>query len=635
MAMTYKHILPVLVLGLGLILGACGTSPDPDPQGGPVSVPVHTNPTDISSHYDCLVLGGEPEGVAAGLAAARNGAKTLLICEEEDLGGLYTMGMLNFIDVPETRSGQVLVKGVYGNFFEAVGGSGFDIDHAKAVFYDMVQKQEGLTYLNKTSLVSPLMEGDALKGLTVDQDGEEKTYTADVLIDATTDADLAAAAGAPYTFAGEDIGQADRHMGVTLVFGLRGVDWGKVTTHVTAQRAKGEATGGPIDMGAKGNTAWGYTREGYAYEPKDPAMRLRGLNIARQYDGEVLINALIIFDVDVLDKASLAKGIARGQAELEHIVPYMQETMAGFEKAELSRVGQSLYVRESRHIQCEQMLTIDDVMENRDQWDKVAVSNYPVDVQPTKEQTYGTVIGFPDQYAISYKSLVPLKVDNLLVVGRAAGYHSMPAGSARIVPTGMACAEGAGTAAALAVDLGKAPRDLCDDRKVMAEMKKRLVDQGANLDHAQTHEPVMDHWAYDGLKTIRSLGMCDGGYDNNYRLEEPTSHNRYQNLANFIFKKAGFPQDPLIVVNENPPNRQIIGTMTRSLAKIEGDQLPDDYQAYMAYLSDRGVMTADLAAYYEDQEANPDQAQVVQLTANLYRYLMTLPGAVKLPAVSL
>ena len=67
-------------------------------------------------------------------------------------------------------------------------------------------------------------------------------------------------------------------------------------------------------------------------------------------------------------------------------------------------------MRESRHIVGEYQLTIDDVLENRDQWDKIAIGAYPVDVQPTATQTYGTVIGSPDRYAVPFRSLVPLKV---------------------------------------------------------------------------------------------------------------------------------------------------------------------------------------------------------------------------------
>ena len=109
----------------------------------------------------------------------------------------------------------------------------------------------------------------------------------------------------PYTFAGEDIGEKDRQMGVTLVFTLSGVDWQKVQDYLQNDDNAG--------TGATDKAAWGYTKEGYAYEPKDTLMRLRGFNIARQDNGNVLLNALIIFGVDVLDEESKQAGIARGQ----------------------------------------------------------------------------------------------------------------------------------------------------------------------------------------------------------------------------------------------------------------------------------------------------------------------------------
>lgn len=112
-------------------------------------------------------------------------------------------------------------------------------------------------------------------------------------------------------------------------------------------------------------------------------MRLRGFNIARQDNGNVLLNALIIFGVDVLDEESKQAGIARGQEELAYIVPYLRENCVGFENAELVSTAEQLYVRESRHIIGKYQLTIDDVLENRDCADKIAIGGYPVDVQPT------------------------------------------------------------------------------------------------------------------------------------------------------------------------------------------------------------------------------------------------------------
>ena len=69
-------------------------------------------------------------------------------------------------------------------------------------------------------------------------------------------------------------------MGVTLVFELSGVDWDKVVNYLENDDNAG--------TGATEKTAWGYTREGYAYEPQDELMRLRGFNVARQDNGNVL-----------------------------------------------------------------------------------------------------------------------------------------------------------------------------------------------------------------------------------------------------------------------------------------------------------------------------------------------------------
>ena len=143
------------------------------------------------------------------------------------------------------------------------------------------------------------------------------TYNAPYIIDATQDGDVAAAAGAPYTYAGEDIGERDREMGVTLVFRVSGVNWDSMCRYLTIKRGIGEIFNKSTSMGVSGNTAWGFSDEGYAYEPSDEAMRLRGFNMAKQDNGDVLVNALLIFDVDPLDEASREEGIARAEAELE------------------------------------------------------------------------------------------------------------------------------------------------------------------------------------------------------------------------------------------------------------------------------------------------------------------------------
>lgn len=604
-----------------------GCSSDTATENAPEAVEeiTITNEENVPTSYDCIVVDGSPEGVTAAISAARNGLSTLLICQDEALGGLYTLGELNYIDVPESRDGTVLVEGIYKEFYDAVGGSGFDVTVAKNTFYEMVQAEDNITLRVQSKFAEPVMDGHAVTGVTVEEDGERVTYTAPVVIDATPDGDVCAAAGCDYTFAGEDIGERDREMGVTLVFRLSGVDWEKVSEFVQTPE-DGEST---AEGGVNGNLAWGYSTEGYAYEPEDDAMRLRGFNIARQANGDVLINALVIFDVDALDAESRAEGIARGQKELPRIVEYMNENCVGFEKAELADTAEQLYVRETRHIRCEDTLTIDDVLENRSQEAAIAVSNYPVDVQATKTQTYGTVVGFPDQYEIGLGSLIPQNIDGLMIVGRAAGYTSMAAGSARIVPTGMACAQAAGVAARVALEDEniRVLRDLLASDADIAEIQQLLRDQGARLDHTETHEAVMDHWAYDGLKVIRSMGFADGGYDNDYRLDETVSGPRFANMMNTVVKKSGLALEPRIAVNEETNNEEMLTALAEKVAALDGSAAPADFAASRQSLQARNILDATLAENFADPSATADAASCYMLAARLYEYLLTLPGA--------
>ena len=286
-----KKIIAVLLLTCLMLTGCAGTS-----QGKIAQEPV-VEGTD----YDVIVVGGEPEGVTAAVSAARNGMKTLLIEDDEALGGLMTLGMLNFIDMCHGRDGTLLTQGIFEEFYDAVGGTAFDVEHAKAVFLQMINDEPNITLKLGTTVTAPLIENGAITGVTVRENGQEQTYRSARVIDATVDADIAAASGVPYTFAGEDIGEKDRQMGVTLVFILNNVDWDAVIDYLEND--------GNAGTGADAKSAWGYTEEGYSYEPHDPMLRLRGFNAARQDNGDVLINALIIFGVDVLDAQSKAEGI--------------------------------------------------------------------------------------------------------------------------------------------------------------------------------------------------------------------------------------------------------------------------------------------------------------------------------------
>jgi len=483
----------------------------------PTETPPTTTPSlfDRTVDYHVIVTSGEPEGIAAALAAARNGMTTLLVEEGDALGGLFTMGMLNSLDLSVSLDGTytLLTQGIFQEFYEALG-NGFDIDEAKEWFLDTCSAEPKLTVMLNTSIVAPLMDGNTITGLVISERGsaETKTVRSLAVIDATVDADVAAAAGAPYTLGGEDYGSYGVMQGVTLVFEVSGADWDALRDYLNRP---GSTSGGATERVAHGLSA--IARE---YKPEDPNLLFRGPNFARQRNGNVLLNALVIFGVDPLDPDSLAEGMRRGSEEIPHIVRFMRENFPGFENAVLYGHAPRLYVRETRHIVGEYRLTITDVLENRDHWDSIGHSNYPVDIQAKSPTSMGTVIGFPDIYSIPFRSLVPLDVEQLLVVGRSASFDSLPHGSARVVPTGMVAGEAAGTAVAYSVGHAITFREMSRDEEAIGWLQGQLRYQGAYIVKYDPPRPaVMDHWAYPGLVVMRELGQVGGGYTNNYRLD--------------------------------------------------------------------------------------------------------------------
>jgi len=110
---------------------------------------------------------------------------------------------------------------------------------------------------------------------------------------------------------------------------------------------------------------------------------------------------------------------------------------------------------------------------------------------------------------------VPLKVDGMLVVGRSASFDSLPHGSARVVPLGMATGEAAGAAAKLAIEKGISFRELAYSEPDIAELRNRLKAQGMDLDMPKIKTPdYARHPAYPGLLAAVSMSLTYGNYDN-------------------------------------------------------------------------------------------------------------------------
>ncbi|WLR50639.1 FAD-dependent oxidoreductase [Bacillus tianshenii] len=470
-------------------------------------------PESTTNSYDVVVTGGEPEGVAAAVSAARNGSKVLLVAPREGLGGLMTYGKLNYLDIPNGADGNSVSEGIFKEWHKMVGGkSVFDVKKGKKAFHKLVEDEPNITLWTNTEVKEVLKKDNQLTGLVVNRNGNQVRVDGKQFIDATQDADIAAMAGVPYTVGKEDIGLDNHKMAVTLMIHLKGVDWDGIKKAVKTKKfGKG---------GINKTAAWGFTDLHHLYKPNQERARLRGLNVARQEDGTVYINALQIFGVDGLDKQSKQNAIKRGKVETNQIVKFLRKEFPGFENAQVASYPNELYVRETRHIEAEYTLDIGDVWENRDHWDQIALGGYPADIQAANVNDYGMVVVNPKQYAIPFRSIVPKKVDGLLVASRSAGYDSLASGSARVIPTGMAVAEAAGVAADLAIKENVTFREISKTKWLIDTVQVRLKKQGAEVKEYKLSYPYKGKWFYPSFKTLLEWGLIKGGYKNDIHPDE-------------------------------------------------------------------------------------------------------------------
>jgi len=493
--------------------------------------------SDIASEYDAIVVGTDPEGLMAAISAARNGQKVLL-AEPRDrsvLGGLMTIGWLNSLDLNKApvsyrlwKKPVYLDKGLFQEWYDGIRGTSFDVNHAANMFYRMVRAEPNIDLLMGARGLEPVMEGSRVAGVRLAAGGEKRDIRAKAVIDATQDADVAAAAGARFTLGREDLGEPDARMAVTLVIKLSGVTdeaWNRLKKH------KG--------TGFDDRSIWGY-QEAREYESSDPKrVGIRSLNMGRQDGDTLLINSMQIYGVDPLHPESLEEGLRVGRAEAPRIVDYLKKTFPEFEPLEFAGTASELYVRETRHLVGEYRLTMADLMENRDHWDAIAYGAYEVDIQSLDANNKGSIMMVPDQYGVPFRCLVPLDVDGLLVVGRSASFDTLPHGSARVMPLGMATGEAAGAAVKLASERGMTLRELSRSEEAIAELRGRLKKQGMDLSMRKFPQPeYAKHKDYKGLLAAAGMHLTIGGYSNEgWQLDSATNPRRFASQIRTMQKR--------------------------------------------------------------------------------------------------
>ena len=164
----------------------------------------------VRTTVDVLVAGGGLGGVAAAIAAARTGARTLLVERNSFPGGVATAGMCcSIFNAYYTGDGTLGTKGIALEIADALAeATGFgkkwhqhkghiiyDVEEAKQVL-DKMMRDAGADILYESVISSAIVEDGVLKGVVVESKGGREAILADVTVDATGDADVAALAGA-------------------------------------------------------------------------------------------------------------------------------------------------------------------------------------------------------------------------------------------------------------------------------------------------------------------------------------------------------------------------------------------------------------------------------------------------------
>jgi hypothetical protein len=410
--------------------------------------------------YDVVVVGSGSAGSTAAIAAARAGARTLLLEKLPFLGGVSTAVLDTFYGVytPGSRATKVVggvadevVAGLRRlgpvllrpNTYGAGTGITYLAEHLKVVWESLVTGA-GAAVLLHAFVQDAELAGGRVRRLTVATKAGLARVEAAVVVDASGDADVCHFAGLGYELAGAQ----EPAQTLTTTFRLVNVDperrrsIGREELH---QRMAEAAESGAYDLPRRDGSDHLTPVEGMT------ATIMTRLDSARR-DGDRVVNAT---DPVLLTDAEMA-----GRRQALEYVRFLVDRVPGYERARLAALSTQVGVRETRRVRGDARLTADDVLSARQFDDQIGLCGAPIEDHHGGTGTTwrylpdGQVVGIP------FGTLVARDAANVLVAGRCFSATHDAHASVRSMGQCMAMGQAAGTAAALAATGRLEPRQL-------------------------------------------------------------------------------------------------------------------------------------------------------------------------------
>jgi hypothetical protein len=444
---------------------------------GAIAEPARTTP--VFGEFDVVVLGGGPAGLAAATAAARGGAKTLLVERYGFLGGMGTAaGVTNFCGLHANVRGEhvQVVRGVADELldrlraldglsephlvFGRILAQAYDTAAFKCAA-DQMLLGAGADVLFHATAVGAVRDehGDAEALLVETRSGRFATRAA-TFIDCSGDGDLA-------RFAGAAMAHGSEMLYPTLMFRVGAVDearagdaWRTIPALMDAAEAAGE---------------FSFPRRGAIVRPQRHAGEWR-VNVTqlKNADGSA---------VDGTDARSLSRAELEGRRQTIDYLRFLRARVPGFERAYLLEIAPQVGVRETRRLVGEHVLSGDEVVACADFADTIGVNGWPLELHVAGDVEWRwPAAGSRGFNQLPLRMLLPADVDqaraprNLVVAGRCASMTHDGQSAARVSGGCFVMGQAAGTLAALARRRAQALRAV-----PIHELQKALASDGAYL----------------------------------------------------------------------------------------------------------------------------------------------------------